>query len=144
MLISFNLFSTTPDEIEKLYKCFSIKDINLSLEYEQVQWSPNDRPQKMCIFSFDVTSNATHNIYLARRWRSLDYCKKLSNEWNNQKKQDRKVCIAGYISHPEKKNVKGKEILESIGYWEVIKSEEWCHTYFVGNCKGMANSTESF
>lgn len=144
LLISFNLFSTTSDEIENLYECISIRDIQISLEYEQVQWSPNDKPQRMCIFSFNVTSNGVHNIYLTRRWRSPDYCKKLISEWSHLKKRDRKVCIAGYLSYPEKKKVGGKEIAEAIGYWEVVKSEDWCHTYFVGNCKGIANSTESF
>ena len=113
-LISSRLFSADIDEMEKLYSCYSIRNIEVIVDYEKIQWSPQDPFVKVCAFTILVTNNNIHSIYSTRRWRSTAYCKKFINEWKNLKKlEDRKVCIAGFLSTPEEKN--DKDILEEVG-----------------------------
>ncbi len=140
-LLSFTHLSADKD-IEQLYSCFAAKDIKVTAGYDKIQWGLNDPFMKVCLLSFEVTSEGIHREYTTRRWRSPAYCKKFTSDWKDIKRKNQKVCIAGYLSNPEKQ--KDKKNLEQIGYWEVIKSEEWCHTYFMGNCKGIPNSTDSF
>jgi hypothetical protein len=130
--------------IDEMYRCFNIKKVAINLEYDRIQWSLNEGFTDVCLFSFHVSSNNIYYQYLNRRWRSPLYCKKFMDEWSNLKKEDRKICIAAYLSDPEKIKHKGKDLLKQSGYWEVVKSEKWCHSYFMGNCEGIVNSKVSF
>lgn len=103
LLLPFHLLSFDQNQIDKLYECFPNKNIKINLEYDRIQWTPRDRPQSVCSFSFHLTHNGVYSIYLTRRWHSPAYCKKFINEWKLFENDDRKVCIAGYISYPEKK-----------------------------------------
>ena len=112
---------------DEMFVCFNIKEIEINLEYDRIQWSPNESFTYVCSFSLHVSSN-----------------KKFMKEWKELKKESKKVCIAAYLSYPEKAKYKGKEVLEQSGFWEEIKSNNWCHTYFGGNCRGITRRTESF
>jgi hypothetical protein len=154
ILLLFTLFissSLTAGENDNEFKiknemfvCFNIKEIKINLEYDRIQWSPNESFTYVCSFSLHVSSNNVYFQYLTRRWRSPAYCKKFMKEWKELKKENKKVCIAAYISYPEKAKYKGKEVWEQSGFWEEIKSNNWCHTYFGGNCRGITRRTESF
>ncbi len=132
------------DELKKLTKCYDLKNVTIDVEYDKIQWSPNDEFVNVCSFSLEIFTKNSLYVYLTRRWRSPNYCKRFLNEWNEIKKKNKEICVAGHISHPEKTKFKNKEVLKEIGYWEVIKSENWCHTYFMGNCRNTVNFTESF
>lgn len=129
---------------KEMYTCFNIREIEVNVEYDRIQWSPNEKFTDVCIFGLHISSNDLHYHYSTRRWRSPAYCKKFIKEWKELKKGKRKVCISSYLSSPEKTKYKGKEVLEQSGFWEEIKSGNWCHTYFVGNCQGITHRSESF
>lgn len=137
------LANANSDSLKDAYSCFDIKQVKADVDYDRVQWN-SKKFINVCELGFRITSITPHYLYLTRNWRSPAYCKKFIREWEKLKKENRTVCIAAYLSYPEKKKYQGKEILEQSGFWEVIKSENWCHTYFVGNCQGIPNSTESF
>lgn len=145
LLISSNALGTVKksDKFKNMYTCFNIKQVEASVEYDKVQWISEDYIN-VCELGLRITSLPHSYSYLTRNWRSPGYCKKFMKEWEKLKKESKKICIAAYLSYPEKRKYKGREILEQSGFWEVIKSENWCHTYFVGNCRGILNSTESF
>ncbi len=143
--IFFNSHANQNDEIKKeMYACFRMKEIKVNVDYDRIQWSPSESFTDVCLFGLRVFSGNEQYTYLTRRWRSPAYCKKFMKEWGKLKKENKTVCIAAYLSAPEKVKYQGKEVLEKSGFWEVIKSENWCHTYFMGNCQGIPNSVESF
>lgn len=145
LLISLSTLGTEKklDKFKNMYTCFDIKRIEVSVEYDRVQWISEDFVD-VCELSLRVNSSPHAYSYLTRNWRSPAYCKKFMKDWKKLKKGNKKICIAAYLSSPEKRKYKGKEISEQSGFWEVIKNENWCHTYFMGNCKEIPNSTESF
>jgi|GEM_PF-2368735 hypothetical protein len=144
-IISLNASGETKesDKFKNMYTCFDIKQVEASVEYDNVQWINEDKID-VCELGFRISSSPYSYSYLTRNWRSPLYCNKFMKEWKKLKKGNEKICIAAYLSSTGKRKYKGKEILEQSGFWEVIKTENWCHTYFVGNCQGIPNSTESF
>lgn len=144
MILFYKLIILKAEDIpEKSFKCFNHKLVEIDFEYDRIL-TDNNIFVDVCDIGLTVMSVNQKYRYLTRNWRSPSYCKKIKKDWDALKKENRSVCIASYLSSPEKKTINGKKILESSGFWEVIKSEKWCHTYFEGNCKGIANATESF
>lgn len=144
MVFFHMLIGLKADDIpEKTFKCFNHRLVEIDLEYDKLV-EDNNSFVNVCDIGLTVTSINLRYRYLTRNWRSPAYCNKFKKDWDALKKENRRICIASYLTLPEKKIINGKEILESNGFWEVIKSENWCHTYFTGNCKGIKNSTESF
>ncbi len=132
-----------PDKFKDMYTCFDIKQVEAIVEYDNVQWI-SEEGVDVCDLGFRISSSPHSYSYSTRNWRSPLYCKKFMKEWEKLKKGNEKVCIAAYLFSPEKRKYKGNEISEKSGFWEVIMTENWCHTYFKGNCLGIPNSTESF
>jgi hypothetical protein len=142
-VLSCNIYSTEIDEIDKLYACYPIKNIEIIIDYEKAQFSSQEPYIEVCAFTLYVNFNKIQRIYSTRKWRSTSYCKIFMNEWRNLKKdENREVCIAGYLSLTEKQN--DKDMYEETGYWEVIKTDDWCHSYFIGNCQEIKKVTESY
>jgi hypothetical protein len=148
LITSLSLYTFGDDQDfsiqEEMFNCFKIDEIRINLEYEDIQWSPREKFSRVCSFSFHIISHNIYYQYLTRRWRSPSYCKKFFVEWENLKKEKSKICIAAYLSYPEKDKYQGKEVFVQSGFWEEIKSGNWCHTYFSGNCRGIERRTESY
>ncbi len=137
------LADTNSDKFKDAYTCFDIRQVKADVEYDRVQWN-SKKFINVCELGFRITSTTPNYLYLTRNWRTPGYCREFIREWKKLEKENKTVCIAAYLSYPEKKKYQDKEILEQSGFWEVIKSENWCHTYFSGNCQKIAQSTESF
>lgn len=129
-------YSKKIDEFKDRYTCFNVKLIKLNFSYDRIRWDSEDLTD-VCDLSLEINSTIPRYFYLTRRWRSPAYCKNFKKEWQKLKIQDRKVCIAASFFSPDLVIPSGKMIKEQTGYWEVLKSENWCHSYFVGNCKGF-------
>jgi hypothetical protein len=131
------------NKFKDAYNCFEIRQVKVDVEYDRVQRN-SKKFNDVCELGLRITSTSPNYSYITRNWRTPAYCKKFMSEWEKLKKENRTICIAAYLSYPEKKKYQDKEILEQSGFWEVIKSENWCHTYFSGNCQEIVHRTESF
>jgi hypothetical protein len=135
-ILSFNLFAANDDEFKKMYLCFDITEMELNIDYDRVRW-PDSQLTDVCSININVPAKNSEPAYFyySRSWIDPDFCKKFSLNWNElNKEKDRKVCIAARLDSADKIKRNGKEILERSASYEVIKSGNWCHSYFSGYC----------
>lgn len=139
LLVILVLFSSThllaenDIEFKDLYKCFDIHLVKIEIERDRVRW-PGSSFTNVCSLGLTIDSTTPTYFYYSRGWRSPELCDQFVKDWNNLKKKNKKVCIAARLDPPDKKEDKGKEFFQRSAPYEVIKSENWCHSYFDGYC----------
>lgn len=133
LMISFGAFAASDDEFKDMYLCFKIQLINVKAHYERVRW-PDSAFINVCSLNLTIDATNPSYFYYSRKWRDPDLCKRFIKDWNELKKENRKVCIAARLGLPEKVQQNGKELFERSAPYEVIKSGPWCHSYFDGHC----------
>lgn len=133
LMISFGGFAASDDEVKDMYLCFKIQLIKAEVHYDRVRWPDNDFTD-VCSISLTIDATNPSYFYYSRKWRAPDLCKKFTKDWNDLKKENKKVCIAARLDSPEKVLRSGKEYFEKSAPYEVIKSGQWCHSYFDGYC----------
>ncbi len=116
-----------------MYLCFPIGQIEVNAEYDRVRW-PNSDLNNVCSLGFHIRKTNPAYFYYSRSWRDPSYCKSFMHKWAELKKENKEICIAARLDPPNKKKYKGKEFFQRSAPYEVIKSGNWCHSYFDGYC----------
>ena len=132
-MISFYAFAASDDEFKDMYICFRIHLIKLKVNYDRVRWPDSDFTN-VCSLNLTIDSTNPSYFYYSRKWRDPDLCHKFIKDWNELKKENKRVCIAARLESFSKKTFKDKEFFERSAPYEVIKSGSWCHSYFDGYC----------
>lgn len=133
LLSSTHLFAAGDDEFKSLYRCFDIHLVKIEIERDRVRW-PGSSFTNVCSISLTIDSTSLTYFYYSRGWRYPELCNQFAKDWNDLKKKNKEVCIAARLDPPDRREDKGKEFLQKSGPYEVIKSGNWCHSYFDGYC----------
>ena len=132
-LSSTYLFAASNDEFKSLYKCFDIHLVKIEIERDRVRW-PGNSFTNVCSIGLTIDSTTPTYFYYSRGWRSPELCNQFVKDWSDLKKKNKEVCIAARLDPIEKKEDMGKEFFQRSAPYEVIKSGNWCHSYFDGYC----------
>lgn len=130
---SIRALAGNDDEFKESYICFKTNLIKVNIHYERAPW-PDSSLTDVCSIGLSIIVTKPSYHYYSRGWRYPDLCRKFVQDWNELKKENKKVCIAARLDLPKKVQRNGKTFLERSAPYEVIKSGSWCHSYFDGYC----------